>query len=286
VSPPPPAAPPPFSAAAVVCAALRLRALPIAALLLAAAWNAPIARNLLSRTQAMNRSFGAWHLCNTYGAFGAVGKVRLEVVWAGQGADGAWREYEFLCKPGNVSRAPCLITPYHLRLDWLMWFSAMGTYQAYPWAVVMAKQLLEAPQPADNGAPLPLIAAALRAVGVPVAARAADLLALDPFAGGSPPEQLRATLYEYRFAPRALAAAARARAPAPRLCAELPASWGWGGGCAAGEGEGSLLVGSSEVAVGTVWARRKVGGWLPALKAGDPSMENFVAKVMQAAPQF
>jgi len=35
-----------------------------------------------------------------------------------------WEEYEFKCKPGLTKRRPCLISPYHYRLDWLMWFSA------------------------------------------------------------------------------------------------------------------------------------------------------------------
>ena len=38
--------------------------------------------------------------------------------------DSDWLEYEFNCKPGRVDRLPCLISPYHYRLDWLMWFAA------------------------------------------------------------------------------------------------------------------------------------------------------------------
>ena len=37
---------------------------------------------------------------------------------------GTWEEYQFNCKPGDVKRRPCLISPYHYRLDWLMWFAA------------------------------------------------------------------------------------------------------------------------------------------------------------------
>jgi len=32
-----------------------------------------------------------------------------------------WREYEFKVKPGDVARRPPWISPYHYRLDWLMW---------------------------------------------------------------------------------------------------------------------------------------------------------------------
>lgn len=42
-----------------------------------------------------------------------------------------WLEYEFKCKPGNVSRVPCLISPYHYRLDWLMWFSAFQVFSQF-----------------------------------------------------------------------------------------------------------------------------------------------------------
>ena len=37
---------------------------------------------------------------------------------------GIWEEYQFKCKPGDPKRRPCVISPYHYRLDWLMWFAA------------------------------------------------------------------------------------------------------------------------------------------------------------------
>ena len=57
-------------------------------------------------------------------------KERTEIILQGTrnktifGTDIVWEEYEFKCKPGNVKRRPCLISPYHYRLDWLMWFAA------------------------------------------------------------------------------------------------------------------------------------------------------------------
>ena len=77
-------------------------------------------------------------------------KQRTEVVLeatAEAGEAAVWREYEFKCKPGTellpslvdivhdgvfpglVTRAPCTISPYHYRLDWLMWFAAFQNYQ-------------------------------------------------------------------------------------------------------------------------------------------------------------
>ena len=54
-----------------------------------------------------------------------------------------WREYEFKGKPGDVDYVPPQIAPYHLRLDWLMWFAAMSSYQDYPWFVNFVAKLLE-----------------------------------------------------------------------------------------------------------------------------------------------
>ena len=62
--------------------------------------------------------------------FHSVTKERMEIVLQGtrnktlRGRGIVWEEYEFKCKPGNVKRRPCLISPYHYRLDWLMWFAA------------------------------------------------------------------------------------------------------------------------------------------------------------------
>ena len=83
--------------------------------------------NLFSRNQIMNYSYNPFHLINTYGAFGSVTKKRYEIVI--EGTDDAfisdqtrWREYEFKGKPGNPLRRPPQVAPYHLRLDWLVWF--------------------------------------------------------------------------------------------------------------------------------------------------------------------
>ena len=85
------------------------------------------ALNLLSRNQAMNRSYNPLHLVNAYGAFGQVGRERYEIVIEGTAErvitpHTEWREYEFKGKPGDVKRMPPQIAPWHLRLDWLIWF--------------------------------------------------------------------------------------------------------------------------------------------------------------------
>eukprot|EP01031_Cornospumella_fuschlensis_P028598 gene28598-34523_t len=108
----------------------------------------PVVNNLLSPTQHMNISFGSFRLINSYGAFGSITKVRHEVVLEGTRdvvvtKQTQWKEFEFFCKPGDIDRTPCLISPYHLRIDWLMWFAAFQSYQHCPWLVNMAYKLLQ-----------------------------------------------------------------------------------------------------------------------------------------------
>jgi hypothetical protein len=137
------------------------------------------ARNLLSRRQLMNASFDPLRLVNTYGAFGSVGRVRYEV--AVEGTDEAvltdttvWKEYGFRGKPGDVRRLPPQVAPYHLRLDWLMWFAAISPAYAAPWFTRFLAALLDGDR------------AVLR------------LLRVNPFPG-APPVFVRARLYRYRF---------------------------------------------------------------------------------------
>jgi hypothetical protein len=137
------------------------------------------ARNLLSKRQAMNRSYDALHLVNTYGAFGTVGRVRLELVVEGTEErtlkeSTVWREYEFKGKPGDVHRLPRQFAPYHLRLDWLMWFAALSPAYARSWFLPFVERLLEGDR--DT----------LR------------LLHRNPFPD-RPPVHVRARLYRYRF---------------------------------------------------------------------------------------
>ncbi|MET9167178.1 lipase maturation factor family protein [Streptomyces cellulosae] len=152
--------------------------LAVSALLLALS-HAPV-RNMLSRRQVMNRSFDPLHLVNTYGAFGTVGRVRHEVVLEGTAdevprEDSDWREYEFKGKPGDPKRWPRQYAPYHLRLDWLMWFAALSPAYASPWFGGLVERLLE---------------------NDPDTLR---LLRRSPFPADAPPRHIRARLFRYRF---------------------------------------------------------------------------------------
>jgi hypothetical protein len=138
--------------------------------------------NMLSRRQIMNTSFNRYHVVNTYGAFGSVTKARYEIVLEGTeeeavGAQTKWKEYEFKAKPGHPQRRPTQIAPYHLRLDWLMWFAAMSpvyNYLEHPWFIILIQKLLQ-----NDPSTL-------------------KLLAGNPFPQG--PKVIRARLYRYRFA--------------------------------------------------------------------------------------
>ena len=94
----------------------------------------PVVQNLLQaegRRQVMNASFGAFRLVNTYGAFGNVGKERYEAIVSVSHDKRTWHELEFPCKPGRLTRRPCLCAPYHYRLDWNIWFLGFKPHAAY-----------------------------------------------------------------------------------------------------------------------------------------------------------
>ncbi|GII54360.1 membrane protein [Planotetraspora thailandica] len=139
-------------------------------------------RNMLSRRQRMNASFNPFHLVNTYGAFGSIGRARYEVVIQGTDdpeikPDTEWKDYGFKGKPSDPSRRPPQVAPYHLRLDWLMWFAGLSPMYAEPWFIPLVVKLLENDR------------ATLR------------LLRSNPFPH-SPPTFVRARLYRYSFTGR------------------------------------------------------------------------------------
>lgn len=80
------------------------------------------AKNLISKKQKMNYSWNRYHILGAYGAFGSVTKKRYEIVLEGLNESGEWKEYEFKGKPTSLTRTPPVVAPYHLRLDWMMWF--------------------------------------------------------------------------------------------------------------------------------------------------------------------
>jgi hypothetical protein len=136
--------------------------------------------NMLSPRQIMNTSFNPLDLVNTYGAFGSVGRERLNIVFEGTmdevPDDSAhWKAYPYKGLPVAIDEQPPQVAPYQLRLDWQMWFAAMSTPDEYPWTINLVSKLL-------HNDP--------EAVG---------LFEENPFPG-NPPRWIRAVLYRYRFA--------------------------------------------------------------------------------------
>jgi hypothetical protein len=136
--------------------------------------------NMLSPRQVMNTSFDPLDLVNTYGAFGTVGKERLNVVFEGtsdaDSSDNAhWKPYIYKGLPVLLDKRPPQIAPYQLRLDWQMWFAAMATPDLYPWTIILVSKLLHN-DPGTTG-----------------------LFAHNPFPD-TPPRYVRAVLYRYWFA--------------------------------------------------------------------------------------
>jgi len=136
------------------------------------------ALNLFSKQQLMNYSFNPLHVINAYGAFGSVTRERREVVLEGSSDGVSWQAYELYAKPGDPMRAPRQVAPYHLRLDWLLWFVPLGGARHHdPWLDELLAKLL----------------AGDRAVG--------QLFSVNPFRD-TPPRLVRARLYRYAFASR------------------------------------------------------------------------------------
>ncbi|OWK57889.1 Lipase maturation factor 1 [Lonchura striata] len=157
------------------------RVLNISLGLLIAYLSIPVVLNLVSSRQVMNTSFNPLRIVNTYGAFGSITKERTEVILQGTSSldphdpTAVWEEFEFKCKPGDLRRRPCLISPYHYRLDWLMWFAAFQTYEQNEWIIHLAGKLLAQEE------------------------ETLSLLATNPFAGRDPPRWIRGEHFKYKF---------------------------------------------------------------------------------------
>jgi predicted DCC family thiol-disulfide oxidoreductase YuxK len=111
---------------------------------------------------------------NHYGLFAVMTTRRPEIILEGSDDGVTWRPYEFKYKPGDVKRRPAFIAPHQPRLDWQMWFAALGSYRENPWFVNLCVRLLQ-------GSPEVLA-----------------LLRTNPFPE-APPRFIRAELYDYHF---------------------------------------------------------------------------------------
>jgi lipase maturation factor len=120
------------------------------------------------------REIAPLRLVNTYGLFAVMTTTRPEIIVEGSDDAVHWSEYGFKYKPGDVMRAPRWNVPHQPRLDWQMWFAALGPVSESPWFTRFLERLLE------NS---PDVTA---------------LMGANPFPD-KPPRYVRALVYDYRF---------------------------------------------------------------------------------------
>jgi lipase maturation factor 1 len=114
-----------------------------------------------------------FQIVNPYGLFAVMTTTRPEIIIEGSDDQVTWREYSFKYKPGELHRGLPFIAPYQPRLDWQMWFAALGNYQENNWIGGLMYRLM-------TGDPAVL-----------------SLMNSPPFP--KPPHYLRALLYDYQF---------------------------------------------------------------------------------------
>ena len=115
-----------------------------------------------------------FRIVNNYGLFTVMTTSRPEIIIEGSYDGKNWREYEFKYKPGNTKRSLPWVAPHQPRLDWQMWFAALGNYNSNPWFSNLMLKILQ-------GSPEVL-----------------NLLEKNPFPN-EPPMYIRAVVYEYNF---------------------------------------------------------------------------------------
>jgi lipase maturation factor 1 len=134
------------------------------------------ARGLPGPIAKLHDALAPFNAVSPYGLFAVMTTERPEVVVEGSDDGVTWREYGFRYKVGDVGRAPSRAAPHQPRLDWQMWFAALGAPPV--WFVQFLRRLLEAS---------PEVLA---------------LLEHDPFTGRRP-RYVRALLYDYKMTDRA-----------------------------------------------------------------------------------
>jgi predicted DCC family thiol-disulfide oxidoreductase YuxK len=127
-----------------------------------------------SVAEMATRAVSPFQIINSYGLFAVMTTARLEIVIEGSNDGVNWTTYEFKYKPGDISRRPPWVAPHQPRLDWQMWFAALGEYQSDPCFVRFMVRILQG------------------------SSEVLRLMERNPFPDG-PPRYIRARLYQYRF---------------------------------------------------------------------------------------
>jgi hypothetical protein len=117
---------------------------------------------------------GPFRTINSYGLFAIMTTSRPEIIIEGSMDGRTWLAYEFRHKAGDVRRRPSFVAPHQPRLDWQMWFAALGSARSNPWFGSFCFRLLQGKS------------------------EVLELLEKNPFPD-RPPRYIRATGYEYHF---------------------------------------------------------------------------------------
>jgi lipase maturation factor 1 len=144
----------------------------VSGMLLYGSFNRPFTPPAL--LHSLYRAVAPFRSINSYGLFAVMTTNRLEIIIEGSNDGQEWRAYEFKYKPGPLDRRPGFVAPHQPRLDWQMWFAALGNFRQNQWFMRLCQSLLQGSTPV------------------------LDLFASNPFPK-APPKYIRARLYEYHF---------------------------------------------------------------------------------------
>lgn len=120
------------------------------------------------------RLLSPFYIVNSYGLFAVMTTQRGEIIIQGTQDKKQWLDYKFKHKPQELNKPPTIIAPLQPRLDWQMWFAALGSYNQNPWFTNLMIRLLQ-------GSPDVIY-----------------LLEYNPFPN-QPPKYIRAQYYTYQF---------------------------------------------------------------------------------------
>ena len=120
------------------------------------------------------RTTSSYSLVNNYGPFAVMTTTRNEIIVQGSNDGQHWFDYQFKYKPGKLDSELGWNIPHQPRLDWQMWFAALGAPRKGSWFDGFLNKLLQ-------GSPQVL-----------------SLLDENPFPD-KPPVYIRALLYHYIY---------------------------------------------------------------------------------------
>jgi hypothetical protein len=109
-----------------------------------------------------------------YGLFAVMTTQRMEIQIEASQDGQNWEPYLFNYKPGPLNRPLPWVEPLQPRVDWQMWFAALGNARENPWFILMMVGLLRGSKEINQ------------------------LFAQTPFSG-TLPKFVRASIYEYHF---------------------------------------------------------------------------------------